>query len=266
MVPLPPSHPEVVDLVDSSIDDDLLQRYVGGFLGYGNLGAPFWFIGVEEGGGESCEQVAERLEVWRRRGEQEVEDLADFHRAVGLEKWFAPEPPIQKTWGGYCRILLTTKGEQGVSADRIRQYQACELGRLAGESCLMELLPLPSPSVSRWSYPSWSRLPYLQDRKIYLDYFAEMRATYIAHLVAHHKPKVVVLCGLSAAYLRFWQIIGSPFLVHREWPAGMKCRFGPRDWTTQFVVISNGGAHGVSNAYYDGVGLLLHERLSERGL
>lgn len=252
-----------VDLENSFLDDDLLERYVNGFLGYGNLDAPFWFIGVEEGGGESRDQLTERLDVWRRRGEREVEDLADFHRAVGLEKWFAPEPPTQKTWAGYSRILLTTQGEQGISPDRIRQYQANELGSLAGESCLLELLPLPSPSISKWSYPAWSRLPYLQDRKTYFDNFAEKRAAFISMLIERHRPKVVVLCGLSKAYLRYWQMIGSPFLVYQEWPGGMQCRFGPREWHTQFAMISNGGAHGVSNAYYEGVGLLLRKRLRE---
>lgn len=124
---------------------------------------------------------------------------------------------------------------------------------------------MPSPSVRDWSYSEWSQLPVLRDRKSYLHHFGELRAHHFHQLVGRHKPKVVVLGGLSAAYLRYWQIIGSPFLVHREWPGGLQCRFGPREWKTQFVIVSNGGARGVSSAYYEGLGVLLHERLEVHG-
>jgi hypothetical protein len=35
-----------------------------GFHGYGNLGAKYWFIGLEEGGGTSLDEVRLRLKTW----------------------------------------------------------------------------------------------------------------------------------------------------------------------------------------------------------
>lgn len=37
------------------LDDTLLEEFVQGFYGYDNLSAPCWFVGMEEGGGNSAE-------------------------------------------------------------------------------------------------------------------------------------------------------------------------------------------------------------------
>lgn len=56
-------------------DDELLLAYMDGFYGYGNYQAPYWFVGMEEGGGDSSADVSSRLKIWNERGRQELEDL-----------------------------------------------------------------------------------------------------------------------------------------------------------------------------------------------
>jgi hypothetical protein len=53
--------------------DDFAHR----FYGYGNYGGPFWFVGMEEGGGDSSEEIARRLSAWAARGRCELEDAAE---------------------------------------------------------------------------------------------------------------------------------------------------------------------------------------------
>ena len=40
-----------------SIDHKLLESYMTGFYGYGNESALYWFIGLEEGGGNSLDEI-----------------------------------------------------------------------------------------------------------------------------------------------------------------------------------------------------------------
>ncbi len=42
----------------SGLDDALLEAYMDGFYGYGNLAGPYWFIGMEEGGGDSLDRFS----------------------------------------------------------------------------------------------------------------------------------------------------------------------------------------------------------------
>lgn len=62
--------------------DEILEAFISGFYGYGNYGARLWFIGMEEGGGGSREQIARRLDAWDKRGRNELEDVVDYHRVL----------------------------------------------------------------------------------------------------------------------------------------------------------------------------------------
>jgi hypothetical protein len=44
-------------------DDAALEEYATNFLGYGRPDAPVWFIGMEQGGGNSFEEVQKRINV-----------------------------------------------------------------------------------------------------------------------------------------------------------------------------------------------------------
>ena len=50
------------------LDSELVEHFIVNFVGYGNVAAPYWFIGMEEGGDSSDESLAHRLSLWRDRG------------------------------------------------------------------------------------------------------------------------------------------------------------------------------------------------------
>jgi hypothetical protein len=159
-------------------DDQLLSKFIQNFYGYGNYSGQFWFIGMEEGGGNSFSEINTRLAVWANRGKNELEDLAEYHKDIGLMHWFKEKPRLQTTWNKLIRILLSSSG-QIPTIEQVREYQQTLLGRLIGDTCLLELLPLPSPSIEQWVYAQYSQLPYLRDRETYRK---ECIKTRIIHL------------------------------------------------------------------------------------
>ncbi len=54
-----------------------LEEFMMHFAGYGNLAAPIWFIGMEEGGGADVAELQRRVDAWRTRGSRTLEDLAE---------------------------------------------------------------------------------------------------------------------------------------------------------------------------------------------
>ena len=81
------------------LNDEVLSAYAVGFYGYGSSTAPYCFVGMEEGGGKSLNEVEARLVKWDERGRREFEDLFEFHEAVGMTQWVSPQAKIQSTWG-----------------------------------------------------------------------------------------------------------------------------------------------------------------------
>jgi hypothetical protein len=57
----------------------LLNDYMKVFYGYGSWKAKYWFVGIEEGGGKTFEEVTRRLDTWDRRGRRDIEDIREFH-------------------------------------------------------------------------------------------------------------------------------------------------------------------------------------------
>ncbi len=147
-------------------NDQLLNEFVENFYGYGDYNGQFWFIGMEEGGGNSFSEIDNRLNAWTLRGKHELEDLAQYHAEIGLTDWFNDNPKLQSTWNKLIRILLSSKG-QFPTTEEVREYQKILLGKLSGDNCLSNLLPLPSPSTKQWLYAQHCQLPYLRDRSTY---------------------------------------------------------------------------------------------------
>ena len=48
-------------------NDQLLNEFVEKFYGYGDYNGQFWFIGMEEGGGNSFSEIDNRLNAWKTR-------------------------------------------------------------------------------------------------------------------------------------------------------------------------------------------------------
>ncbi len=230
-------------------DDQLLDAFVRNFYGYGNYSGQLWFIGMEEGGGNSFTEVAKRLNAWADRGRCELEDLAEYHAAIGITYLFNDRPKLQPTWNKLIRILLSSHG-QTPATEQVREYQRASLGRLDGDTCLLELLPLPSPSTGHWLYARHSRLPYLANRKTYRQVCLAPRISHLQRRIIEYKPRAVVFYGFS--YREHWRAIAGVDLV-QEWDG--VCT--GRNRSTLFVMTRHPVAKGVTNDYFHQVGRLI---------
>jgi hypothetical protein len=97
------------------------------------------------------------LDTWNRKGKAELEDAPKFYPESGNERWHGATASLQSTWAQLIRMLLAARGLPGTKA-AILNYQGQQLGSRGGETCLAELLPLPSPKIKEWYYPKWSKL------------------------------------------------------------------------------------------------------------
>jgi hypothetical protein len=191
------------------LNDQLLREYVNTFYGYGNYGGDWWLVGMEEGGGNTVEEVATRLRLWNERGQKELEDLDMFSSSPALAKWFTPRPPLQATWRGLIRLILSAEG-RSTDPETARVYQGTQLGRAGGNNCILELLPLPSQSVGHWIYGAHSALPELRNRETYLERIIPGRVAHQRNRIREHRPKAVIF--YSRNYQPWWeQITGVSF-------------------------------------------------------
>jgi hypothetical protein len=160
------------------------------WFGYGRWNAPYWFVGMEPGGGDSPASY----EAWRQLGGAELIDCRQHHLNSNFVKWHAETPPTQSTWRRLIQLLL---GYEGKPADlnAVRRYQRDEWGSCDGQTTLLELSALHARSagtkVARKSHRD-QRLALLRDR------FVE------------HRPEFVVFYGITYAYL-YKRITSSDF-------------------------------------------------------
>ena len=232
------------------LDDSVLADFVNGFYGYGSYQAPFWFVGMEEGGGNTITDIARRLEAWNTRGRKELEDVAGFHRAICLGHLFDDHPKLQPTWNKLIRIVLTAGG-QTCDTERIRAYQKTSLGKIGGDTCLLELLPLPSPNTNTWLYRGNSSIPYLADRDAYRDQVTPLRVAHLKDRLARYQPKAVVFYGLH--YQAYWeQIVGALNWVSTLQGVAYQLRN-----QTLYIQAKHPAAKGVTNEYFHQIGQLI---------
>lgn len=230
-------------------DDQLLDAFAQSFYGYGNYSGHLWFIGMEEGGGSSFTEVAKRLNAWDNRGRRELEDVSEYHNAIGITYLFNDRPTLQSTWNKLIRILLSSDG-QTPTTEQVREYQRASLGRLDGDTCLLELLPLPSPSTGSWLYAQHSRLSYLADRGTYKQACLALRIAHLQRRIMEYEPRAVVFYSIS--YREHWKAIAGVNLVRES--DGV---YTGRNRSTLFVMTRHPAAKGVTNDYFHQVGRLI---------
>lgn len=234
------------------LNDKFLEHFMATFYGSGNYSGDYWFIGMEEGGGKTFERVQKRLDTWQELGEPELVDIYDFHLGINYPDYFTNPVKLQQTWKQYTRILLASKGEQ-TNVDNIRAYQRDYLGRKVGETCLLELLPLPSPGLHVWNYSNWSNLPYLSNRDDYETYCLSWRCKHIQYRIRTYKPKLVVFSGKR--YNEHWQQIAGNDLKFVDEGGFLMAS----SLDSVFVIANHPAAWRVTNAYFEEIGLFVQD-------
>lgn len=225
---------------------DLLLDFLNRFYGYGSWDAELWFVGMEEGGGNSEEEIAKRLEAWDRA--DDLADIRDYSYEIG-GKWFADRPSIQNTWGKLIRIALAYEGRP-TDIEAVRRYQRDELGK---RHALIELFPLASPSTSEWLY---ANIPEIATREKYRALIADTRIATLTNRIAHHKPTAVVFYGTR--YRVHWVKISGVTFTKND--AG---RFETgHNGSTLFVIAPHPTARGVTNRNFEAIGEWIAESSS----
>jgi hypothetical protein len=240
-------------------NDALLQKFMNTFYGYGNYAAPYWFIGMEEGGGDSYEEVARRLTVWDKRGRRELEDVAGYHIELGITYPFEDKPRLQPTWAKLIRVLLCIEGEPP-TRETVRSYQQQYWARSDGNVNLMELLPLPSPSTRHWLYADYSALPELRSRDDYRQTWSVSRTEGLRERIKAHQPKAVIF--YSFGYLSYWNEITNAKLQ----PALAGAIYAHDTHSTLFVVLKHPAAKGadITSEYFHEAGRFIHSELAAK--
>jgi len=70
----------------------MIKAYCKQFFGYGRWDAPVWFVGLEEAGAGTQEELQARLSAWDQRGRRELEDAPAFYPACGQPQWHGRMP------------------------------------------------------------------------------------------------------------------------------------------------------------------------------
>jgi len=231
-----------------TLESSLLLKYADTFYGYGNYAGPIWFIGLEEGGGDNFEEVADKVTLWDTRGAAEIDDLRQHHHnSAPTSPWFRRYAKLQRTWARLIRVLLADS-ETSPSRDQLLSYQREHLGRSDSDHCLLELFPLPSPRNEVFTYAKHFTLDHLQSRKKYELYYAPRRIKHIQQRIDEYRPPCVVLYGLKVH--RWWEQHAGTQLRQSQEPGICIARRGD----THFVAVEHPVAYGVPNAYFDSVG------------
>ena len=163
---------------------DLILNYARNFLGYGNLNAPFWFVGMEEAGVQNPDQAVGRAQVWNRLGNGHTVDLFDYSQQLGAvgerercfienpyldpRRWFREHrPPTQPTWRPLIRFLMAVENQShrndGTDIENVRTYQRNNWGRVKSNNCLLEIFGLPQAASGSWAYAD---VPRIATRKL----------------------------------------------------------------------------------------------------
>ncbi|MBK8255034.1 MAG: hypothetical protein IPK82_20540 [Polyangiaceae bacterium] len=242
-----------------------VTEFISGFFGYGNPTAEFWFVGMEEGGGVHELEVQQRLSAWRDLKCGKLVDAVEFHARVERQpsvslaaELFGESASIQSTWGPLIRFFLRATQDASVATADIKRFQQTEWGRAHSNTCLVELLPLPSPSIADWRYSRWTDVEYLKRRDAYRKHILPRRLASLAALLRENGQKVVFFYG--SGYVRHWSELAginlsqaqAVTIAHNSKGRSLRARIVPKDGNVYIVAIHP--AYSNQSCYFERLG------------
>ena len=254
---------------EKMLDKDLLSNRLENFWGLGRFEADYWFVGMEEGGGNSEDEVSKRLQTWSDLGCTPLVDNYQYHIGVegyDFDGFFDGNIRQQATWAKLIRTMkvINDPNNEYKSQD-IKDFQSKNWGRCDSENCLIEIFPLPSPNANHWNYDNWSDIPILRSRESYKSALRDPRIKSLGQKIDIYKPKLVLMYGMSAEFLDIWSEVAkikfnqSPKIVIYQ----DKFIYCAHKDNTLFVVTYQPNAVW-ANAYWEGVGKKISELIKQR--
>lgn len=198
--------------------EELFNAYVNQFFGYGRWKAPYWFIGIEEGGAANVDLLQSRMRCWEDFGRASLMDLKHLALGAGFHNLFPNGllPNLQPTWRQLIRLLLSHHGVIAGNPE-IGEYQSARWGRqisapdnLLGEICDLSMLPLPQ--TRPWPYRGYLELEWLRTHSAYKRQLIEQRATSLRGRILANRDTIrwIVFYGFSYQQI-FEEMMGIQF-------------------------------------------------------
>lgn len=201
------------------MNEERTAYYLNNFFGYGNWNSDFWFVGMEEGGGDILQLVNNKIDSFYNNHYSQESLIDNYHfqiNCVGRPcneeaiKFLGPRPNnqpvrLQMYWSKKIRILLGINGLE-TTTNSIRLFQTEHWGRIHNldytyRHAVVELLPLPSPSRGEWQYLNWTEhftgvyCPFLQTRQVYYNHIMASRVEMLISKINEYKPRLIILSG-----------------------------------------------------------------------
>ncbi len=274
------------------------ENFGNGFLGYGDAQGQWWFIGMEEGGGNTCPEVCARIKYWIDHGRRPLLDLADFCRKMGngLERWFPQNgnlPPLQPTW--HCLMIIQLmardiEGYENADSERrkliAKKHQLHHWGRYGSDTCLIEVLPFPSPGNDKFYYMTacWENIVplFAKNRDEAFKHFNEKRGKVLNELweanSSKNKKRVVVYyAGLTNKPNKskkfrnqelYWEWFIQAINMHKDLPIPHQLNggaFNARIYAHENTILvrtHHPSQHGIPDDYWIGIGIEIRKWLA----
>ena len=195
------------------IEEKALKNWIDNFYGYGAWHAPFWFIDYEESGGDSREEVAEKLNYFYHLQIADAPTLCDI-RELYRHVAFRVEGPralkfanlYDQRFGSHATLHGAWKNliafEHGYRSEKLPDLLAYQKNLFAlpsaSNEALVVLYPLPAHSHA-WYY-AWldlPQLPFLKSRASYEQNVYSSRMQEILKNISVYNPEVVVMYGMD---------------------------------------------------------------------
>ena len=206
------------------IQEEKLKYWIENFYGYGSWSAPIWFIAFEEGGGDTPEDVADRINYFQHNhavAEPSLCDIREMYKSIRLQidgpkanlfrdryDYRFGENAIQH--GLWKNLIAFAHGFSGESVPDLLSYQQEHFALPTSKEALINLYPLPSPHNHAWYY-SWLDLPelsFIKSREVYQQTIFKKRIETILTNINHYKPRIVVMYGMQNINLLKEAIVG----------------------------------------------------------
>ena len=185
-----------------------LKQYISlgnspGFFGYGKWESEIYILGIEEAGCYSEELIQSKIDNYfhlefgddglfdNRRFQYNLVDLMDPNL-----KNYADFYDGNMCQGGYVQKVSTLLKVLENSEIETYNYVQNLLGSVDSNHTLIEILPLPCPTVKHWFYPNWvdcQLIPFMRSKRLYKNEIIKIRSSFIKTKIETSEEKKLIL-------------------------------------------------------------------------